>query len=795
MISLRAAENPFPSMPDALSVSHSTGPFSHIANPVFTDVHTASNFAYRYYTLEDRNDANHFFALNMAGFALSYLWYEHLYDSKLDRVVDSDTNYFNISRGLMTDHFGFGLGYSFSRSETEAHDEYRAWNIGFLLRPYQYISLGVDLSDMWARVDGKSIRRKETYSLALRPGTDRLSLCFDIERKRGQGFSDLGYYFSVEGRLKYDISLFLKSDIDGNFNFGVSVPLFLRSGSSTTVASDYYMSNNRGSQPSFYSFAISLPKEMYRDAISISSDNSYLYLRFDRAISERKRKYVFGDDTIAFYDIINAIKNASSDDTIDGIVMRIDDATPGFAQIQEIRSELKKLRKKGKVVYAILTTPGNREYYLASAADKIYYSPASTFYLEGLSASVYFFKGLFDQAGVKYESVRRGEYKSLNEPFTRTSMSNEYRENLVSLLGDLNDQFISDIMKDRNIPREYIDKLFAAGHIDPEKAKKMKFIDEINYPDSSLRDIGDISLVKLKDYIDEKRIDHSWTEAGRIAVVYMTGSIIRGKSSDGNFVKTTGSDSYYSLLAQAFADTSVQAVVIRVDSGGGSAVASEHMWNALVEMKKKYDKPVVFSFGNVAASGGYYIACTRDKIFADRGTITGSIGVIAGKITLKELYEKLGISKETVKFSEFADIFSESKDLSEKERKVIQSGIDYMYKRFTGRVIESRGFTRDEVKLKAEGRVFTGSQAKKENLVDETGGLSAAIGYAAGLAELDDYRVVSYPGSKNIFSSVIESSKSDLIVDFVMKMTEKASLLMYKDEHVLYITPWSVDIE
>jgi protease-4 len=235
---------------------------------------------------------------------------------------------------------------------------------------------------------------------------------------------------------------------------------------------------------------------------------------------------------------------------------------------------------------------------------------------------------------------------------------------------------------------------------------------------------------------------------------------------------------------------------VRVDSGGGSAAASDYMWNYLLLMKKKHPKPVVFSFGNMAASGGYYIACTGDKIFASRGTITGSIGVVAGKLSLKELYSKLGITSETIKMSEFADVFNETRDLTERERKLFQENIDFIYDRFTGRVVEGRKIDSSRIPEIAEGKVHTGRGAAQNGLADENSGLMAAIEFAVKESAIDDYyTVVHLPEKGGYIRSLMRSSAESSALKnlgFLLKAAEKYN---FPDEKILYMTPYVIEVE
>ena len=250
------------------------------------------------------------------------------------------------------------------------------------------------------------------------------------------------------------------------------------------------------------------------------------------------------------------------------------------------------------------------------------------------------------------------------------------------------------------------------------------------------------------------------------------------------------------MLEHAFTDSSVKAIIIRINSGGGSAVASDLMLNKLINLKKRFKKPVVFSFGNIAASGGYYVACSGDKIYSNRGTITGSIGVIFGKITLKELYEKLGIKNEIIKMSKFADIFSESRELTDKEKEILQRGINFTYDRFTGKVMKSRKIKKNKIPEVAEGKVFTGSQAEKNHLIDHIGGLLAAIKYAKSLSDLgSNYDIVKYPDKMTFINGILQTNDNLFLSKFMEKLYGNLITIKSIEENFIYLYPFIIKIQ
>lgn len=796
---LIGAENPFFYTPDNGFSSHSTGAFSSMINPTYADFNLDSMLAYRYFLYQDEGDGNHFFATRILGLSFIYGRYSNVYSSTDETIKSSDANYFNFAKGFsVNNNFGWGFSYSFSDSDQAFSNNYSGWGLGFVIRPLRYLSFGLSFLDLNGEINGENIKRKELYSISVRPYNEKLTFSFEGERRAGMSFKDMTYRYGVDLLVSNNISLQFDATETYEYKLGISIPFFIRSNRSSGFTTDFYGGTKNGGHK-YYSGGVSLPAFYDKKGIIVSNDKNYLFIKINRSVREHEQRNFFSRTSrISFYDIVNGIKTAKNDKSIDAIMLQIDRAGLGFAQIQELRAEIKNFKKTGKKVHAVMTVSGNKEYYLASVADKIYYAPFNSFTLSGLAANVYFFKGLMDKVGVKFETIKHGKYKSFNEGYTREHMSPEARENLVTLLEDLNNQFISDITLDRGIKKKQLEDLYNQGVITPKEALELNFIDEIAYPSAVYKnDEDNYNLVNLNSYIRENELNKRWDVKPRIAIIYVEGSIIRGKSAKNFLTDAIGDETYSNMVTRAFKDKNVKAVVIRVSSGGGSAAASDLMWNKLSEMKKKYKKPVVISFGNVAASGGYYVSCTGDKIFASKGTITGSIGVISGKISAKELYAKLGINKDTVKMSKFADIYSESKDLNEEERKVLQKGVEFIYDRFTGKVMEARKIEKLEIPNTAEGRVFTATQAKEKKLVDEYGGLLVALNYAATLAKVDHnyYDVVRLPDETTSLLEIFQSSDVKMLMEYIKPITKRAANLRFANSKGLYLYPYQIEIE
>ncbi len=794
--SLEAAENPF-TVQERGSASHSAGPFGQAINPVFADLKTTPLLAYQFSFYDGRKSGDHVIQAGYWGFTILYGRFQDVYLKNVKGIDHAGADYCSFTKGVMIKNIvGFGMSYSFGRSSVRSFKGYQGLDVGVLLRPWKYVSLGFVMDDAWGIVNGSGLRWRQTYSVSIRPYWERLTLSLDIVHRKGGRASDLNYRVTADLRLWYDISLFATGDRNLDFLFGVSFPLYFRAYPSAGIAPHYYRSMNSGGVPDRNSIGFSIAPVVGGSALAIPGKGRLLKIMIDGAMNEIEKRSFWGKKYPVFYDLVSAVDRAGEDSSIDGIIVQIDKAGLGFGQIQELRRSLKKARSKGKRVFAIMAGPGNREYYLASAADRIWFTPNSHFYITGLKAQIYFFKGLMDKVGVQYESIKHGTYKSFNEAFTREHMSDAFRENITSLVEDLNRQYLDDIMTDRGIPRESIDDIFTRGSFDPAEAVAKRFVDSIGYTDDALEEIGGgASTMTMSSYMTMARVDHRWGLALKIAIVVVEGSIVSGASFDTGWFRSIGDVTYRKALEKAFKDPATAAVVIRVNSGGGSAAASDRMWNALARLKKKYRKPVVFSFGNIAASGGYYVACTGDRIFTNPGTTTGSIGVVFGKLTLEDLYKKLGITKDVIKMSEFADIFSESRRLSGKELKILQKGVDFIYDRFTGKVMEARTLSAADMARVAEGRVFSGSQALERALSDEAGGILTAVEYARHLAGIDGpYDVEKFPDERGPIFELFKLPEFKVLAGQLRELMGNAEYIRLREEKALYLFPYRIEI-
>ena len=504
------------------------------------------------------------------------------------------------------------------------------------------------------------------------------------------------------------------------------------------------------------------------DDVVTVKDNSVLELTLDFPIKDYAGKTEFAeypflneDEKNGLFNIIDGIKLAATDDKIKGISIDNNFIQAGLSQTKALRGALLKFKESGKFIVAYADIYTQKDYYLSSVADTIFMNPVGAMEFKGLYSEQLYFKDLQEKSGVKMEVVRFGKYKSAVEPFLENEMSDNNREQISVYLNSLWTEMKRDISKSRMIDEAELniiaDSLLARN---ATLAKSSKMIDKIAYHDEyidglkyavGIENDKKLKTISIADYAihaaDKLKLK---SNKNRIAVIYAEGEIIYGEGDEDK----VGQGTMGASLKKAREDDKVKAIVLRINSPGGSAVASELIWRE-IELTKKV-KPVIVSMGNVAASGGYYIACNADKIIAEPTTITGSIGVFGMMPNGKALADRIGINAEQVITNANAVSFSFYEPMSDVQRAFIKEGIIDVYELFTKRVADGRGMDQDDVKAIAQGRVWTGTDAVKNGLVDELGGLDLALKYAAEAAEIEEYKINEFPIFKKDLDKMLQ---------------------------------------
>ncbi len=508
-------------------------------------------------------------------------------------------------------------------------------------------------------------------------------------------------------------------------------------------------------------------------------------------------------------DVIECIDKAGVDDRIDGIVVKLTDFSFGWGKTEEIRDKLAWFgQETEKSLVAYLISGGDKEYYLASVCDKIYMPEATDLFLDGLTAQVLFMRGAFDKLGISPDLEHIGRYKSASDIFTKKTFTDAHREVTNALLDDAFGRLVEGLSQAKGFTKSEMLRLIDSGSFTAPEALRAGLVDSLIYEDElhavlGIEDEEEFKTVSLEDYVRVRPSSLKLGKGPKIAVVYAVGAITRGKNSYSPlWGKTMGSDTMVEALKDARQSEAIRAIVLRIDSPGGSGLASDFIWR---EVKKAAgEKPLIASMSDVAGSGGYYIAMAADTIVAQPGTLTGSIGLVTGKFTNKEFYTKLGLNKEILTRGANAGMFSDTRTFTAAERRKLMKQMWEWYYSFVRKAAEGRNMTQDEMDRLARGRVWTGAQALEIGLVDELGGLDRAIEIAkvaAGIPEDSDVTLVLYPKKKaSVLQKLMRAFSADAQLEIlppaakeILRFLHAQSMLVPGEPH--YVMPFSLVIE
>ncbi|MFI5220833.1 MAG: signal peptide peptidase SppA [Bacteroidia bacterium] len=512
--------------------------------------------------------------------------------------------------------------------------------------------------------------------------------------------------------------------------------------------------------------------------------NSVLELKLNYMIPERTSANPFsnfdfasfeGNKNAGLNDILKCIRSASKDENIKGIYLNVSVSPNNYGTLEEIRDALIEFKKSKKFIIAYGEVMEEHSYYLASVADKIYLNPAGELLLNGFNYQEPYLKNMFDKIGVEPELIRHGKYKAAGEPLIADKMSDENRKQIETYVGGMYKHFIAKIAESRK--KSYDEVFNIANKLliqCPDDAKKLGMIDSVCYEDNvtdelkrllSIKESEKINFIGCSTYSHNAKDNSTLTSKNKIAVIYIEGDIVSG---DGEDDKSAGSKKIAESISKCRKDSTVKAIVLRINSPGGSALASDVMWRE-IELAKK-SKPVIASFGAVAASGGYYVGAPANVIVAEPNTITGSIGVFGLLINAQKLLnDKLGINFQTVKFGEYSDLGTLDRPMTVAEKEIVQRAIDKVYNDFVSKVADGRKLKKEFVDSIAQGRVWTGEDGMKIGLVDSIGGLDKAIAIAVQRAKLKDYRISNYPEPKEFFENILKTLTDDVSLYFTKK--------------------------
>lgn len=502
-----------------------------------------------------------------------------------------------------------------------------------------------------------------------------------------------------------------------------------------------------------------------RAVLTINFNQSFGEVRNDNLLTE-----ISEESLLSFYDLIKAINVAAMDKRIHFLVGNISVSDLGLAQIQDLRQAIYNFRASGKKAYMTSSGfgalgQGTSEYYLASAFDEIWMQPNSEVGITGLSMEVPFVRALANKVGITPEFYSRYEFKTAADSLTQTQMSASYRSELEKLGKSIMDTFLTDVSKERGFVGRQLQDMVNQAPLDAEISLQKGLIDRIGYRQELLQNLKQqhqVDEISVENYV----LNFSQPKTSKkIAFLVLEGTIAEGKSIDNPLQseKIVGAETVLKQLEEIAQDKSVKALVLRVNSPGGSYAASQEIWYALKKFKEEKKVPLIVSMGDYAASGGYFISLAGDKIVAEPSSITGSIGVLGGKLVFKDLWAKIDIHWDGVKFGENADILSVNKTFSESEKNIFNKSLDRIYEDFTLKVSEAREIPLEKMNLLARGRVWSGADAVQNGLVDEIGGINQALGLAKKMADIKEDEkcaILYYPKAKTLQEKIMEVIQS-----------------------------------
>jgi protease-4 len=720
---------------------------------------------------------------------------------------------------------GMGIKFGFAYNWVKHLDLDGGWNAGLLFRPNEKWSLGLTainlntprlyspvpangeavINGSLNTVQGK-IYPRYNIGVGLRPVEEKLTLSVDVSFLKDE-FHDYGDSLDLTLRAEYEpfAGLYLNLEDKPQARYwGGGIKFALPDIGVQTYG---IMNKSDGTMGSTY--LVHLSSNPMR-SFTIPEGQIYVQAEISGPIVEEENPWnPFAVKNPSLRRVVRAIELLQEDPGVGGLILRLGLLDCGYATVQELRAALSKFREAGKRLYIYADFCDNKEYYLASVADKIYMCPAGFLNLTGLSLQTVFVKGTLDKLGIVAEVEQIGEYKSAGDMLTREGMSQAHRKAESELLNSLYSDFTQTISQGRGISPDSLKTIIDRGPFTSSQAYTAGLVDSLLYLDE-LEDLiknkagRKNRLVEGKDYWRYGEYETSWGAPflKHIAIIYVSGLIVSGDSgSDFLLGEMVGAETICQALKEAREDPLVKAIVMRIDSPGGDGMASDLIWR---EMKKTVSgekrKPIIVSMGDVAASGGYYVACMADTIVADAGTITGSIGVVSGKFDFSRLYQKLGLNFEIIKQGEHSDFFTTTRSWTREEREQDRRIVEEFYADFINRVSQGRGMSEEQVKAVAEGRVWSGQQALEKGLVDEIGTMNDAIQMAmvsAGVqpgerAAFSFYSKKQWLNFDYWFNTYLENRVSPRTLKMARELNQLSEIY---DGKILFIMPENIEVK
>ena len=629
--------------------------------------------------------------------------------------------------------------------------EYEDWTAGFLTRPTRWTSLGATVWNV--RNDdreGLPLAARYAGGFALRPlGNDRLTLGADVAKTDGQRGEDLR--FSLRAEPVRGVGIYATADEEERWTAGLTLSFTYGD------AGGHAFTDEEGE---VLGTSTRIRMRQRRRPTVLRMGKSYARVPIEGPLPDRSEETLFAAAEATLPHVLDTLARVRRDPTMDGVLLRIESAGDGLASAQELRHAILETRAADKKVFCYFDNADLRRYYVAAACDEIAMNPAGMLSIEGFATGLGYLKGTLERIGVTVDVARVGEYKGAPETFLRTDPSEETLEVTNALLDGAFAQAVDGIAKGRELDPSQVRTLIDGAFYTADAALEQKLVDHVFYADEleeKAKDSLGGRIAVVRGYRGVAPAPDEWGAPPRIAVVYASGPITEGESRPAGLFSgpVLGSDTIVRALRHAKGDPSVEAVVLRVDSPGGSGFASDEIWHEVLNVKKR--KPVVVSMGDVAASGGYYVSMGANEIFALPGTITGSIGVFFLKPSLQGLYEKIDYERYDYSRGAYAGMFTEARPFTDQERLVAERLVNEFYRDFIEKAAKGRDTTVEAIDAVGRGHVWLGSRAVELKLVDREGGFEQALARAKELAKIPAHRrveLLELPSARGFFEEL-----------------------------------------
>lgn len=684
----------------------------------------------------------------------------------------------------------FGLSYRYIKNGPGDLNHRHLWNAGFLVQRNANVSIGAKFENLnRGKINGVRSDMRMVYGIAARLYKNLVTASFDVGMTNKRGINRADFRTGVE--VRPITGLYVYADFDNHTQFNIGLRANFGSGYAghyhsidrhgSSLLSTSYIGSVAGVQPS-----LTKPKA------------KTMMVDLDGELPENPPTPIWRPAPLRFFDYLDGIHRAAVDPGVKDIFLQIGSLHCGFGKAEELAEALAYFRSHGKKVTAYLAEPGNLSYMLASGADRIIIPPVSELRLIGLHAELMTYKGLMDKIGVEADMERIDEYKSYPEPFMFDRPTEPYREQVDRLLDSLYAALVSTIAENRRLTADSVERLIDNAPLTSVQAVGSGLVDERMYLDEAITQFGSSekalfgSQISLTEYLRQPVTSDRWGEPEKVAVIIADGDISSGQSGG-----RVGEYEMLDAIAQARNRHDIRGIVLRVNSPGGSALASDLIWHEIDKTARQ--KPLIISMGNVAASGGYYISCVPSPIFVDQTTITGSIGVFGGKPNLEKLYDKIGVYSESHSRGQNAAMYSMTQPFTPEQRQKLKFELTEFYQNFTAKVAAARSLTPDSVNLIGRGQVWTGKEALANGLADRTGGLYQAIREVCRESGVDlkETKILTIPQKRYLIKNPFDlPALMSHAVETVLGHGKSApALAEFATDEVLFRMPYDIEIQ